>query len=299
MTLTLNDVAEYLDGWKPYDGYGMALCIEHDERHASMQVSQKGYFCKSCGAKGSLEKLYEKVSGRVVIKQRVYNSSGGVWRKWEKEFGSIQAIAKLAHKLLKEFPNDANFLTQRKIDSQIKTGMFGYLEGYYTFPIRDEFGEVHGIVARASPTIQSKDNRYTVSPKCPVKLYVPNWRKVLKDDNLYVCYGTIDAWSLHMAGYASITGLSGQEFNSLNLDRFRKPIYIIPDRGEERAAIDLQCKLDWRGKPLFLQYPEGCKDVNDVHKNFGIDKIIELVEKQKEKYNYERNQVIGERKPTL
>ena len=43
---------------KKYDNYGMALCVEHDDHSPSMRVTIKGYKCLSCGAHGSLEKLY-------------------------------------------------------------------------------------------------------------------------------------------------------------------------------------------------------------------------------------------------
>ena len=57
--LTVSDVADFLDSWKSYGEYGMALCIEHDDHSPSMKVTQRGYFCKACFAHGSLEKLYQ------------------------------------------------------------------------------------------------------------------------------------------------------------------------------------------------------------------------------------------------
>jgi len=241
----------------------------------------------SCGAKGSLEKLYEKVSGRVVAREKnPYNPAQKIWHTWFEKYGSVQAIAKLAHLELVNNPERGHYLKQRLIDSQIKVGKIGFLGGFYTFPVRDEYDVVQGIVARASPTIQTKTLRYTVSPNCPQKLYVPVWRKVLKDEYLYLCYGTLDAWTLVMAGYAGITGISGQELNYHNVDRFRKPMFIIPDLGEEKNALELQTKLGWRGMSLFLDFPDGCKDLQDIHMKFGIEKVIELIEKAKEKYNY-------------
>lgn len=286
MNITVLDVSEYLDGWKKYDeNYGWCLCPFHDDHNPSCRITASGYRCYSCGAKGNLLQLYNSVSGRFVTREKIYNPADYIWRNWEEKFGSIKNIAKVAHEQLKYNPNLAHYLVQRKIDSQIKSGMIGFLDGYYLFPVKDEWEEVMGIIARASPTIQTKTNRYSVS-KCPIKLYVPNWRKVLKDDELYICFGILDSWSLLMAGYASISGISGQEFNAEHLERFRKPIYIIPDRGEENKALELQCKLGWRGKTLLLDYPEGSKDVNDVHMKMGLDFVSGLIEKQKEKYIY-------------
>lgn len=288
MNLTLDDVAEYLEEFHRYSGYGMCLCIFHDDHSPSLLVTDNGYKCKSCGEKGSLAKLYEKVSGRIVIREKTkYNPAQSIWYKWAEKFGSIQNTAKIAHQELLHNPSLGHYLKQRKIDSQIKNGKIGYLDGFYTFPIKDEYEEIQGLVARASPTIQTKELRYTVSPNCPVKLYVPSWRKAFTDEYLYVSFGTLDAWTLFMSGYAGLTGISGQELNARNLDRFRKPMFVIPDKKEERAAIELQSSLGWRANPLYLDFPDGCKDINDIHMNYGIEKVIELIEKSKEKYKYD------------
>lgn len=289
MNLTLEDVADYLEGYHKYDGYGMAICVFHDDHSPSMRVSNRGYKCMSCGASGSLSSLYEKVSGRIVAKEKMYNPAQKIWYNWTEKYGNVKDIAKLAHQELLHYPERGHYLTQRQIDSQIQVGKLGFLDGYYTFPVRDQYDEVIGIVARASPTIQTKTNRYTVSPHCEQKLYVPVWRKILKDEYLYVCYGTLDAWTLVMAGYAGMTGISGQELNFRNLDQFRKPMYIIPDKNEEKHALTLQCQLDWRGMLLLINWPPNHKDLNQVHQTYGIEKVKQLVEEAKERYNYERN----------
>lgn len=286
--VSLDDVGELLEGFHKYDGYGMALCVFHDDHSPSMRVYEFGYKCMSCGAKGSLEYLYSRLSGNVVIREkRKFNPSQRIWYDWADKYGSVKDIAKLAHQELLHHPERGQYLKNRMIETQIPTGKLGFLDGYYTFPVRNQYDEVIGIVARASPTIQTRENRYTVSPHCDQKLYVPNWRKVLHDDYLYVCYGTLDAWSLLMAGYAGLTGISGQELNFRNLDQFRKPMYLIPDRGEERKTLELQTKLDWRGMSLFLQWPEDTKDLNGVHMKYGLDKVKEIIEIAKEKYKYD------------
>lgn len=286
MDISIDEVSEYLEQWHGYGEYGMSICPFHDDHSPSLQVSSTGYRCKSCGAHGGLQKLYSEVSGKVTVREKVYNPSAWIWRNWSEKFGSIRAISKFAHQSLIYNPQNSGFLVDRKVDGQIKNGMMGLLESYYLFPIKDEYEQVQGIVARASPTIQTKNNRYSVSPNSPVKLYVPNWRHVLKADELYVCYGTLDSWTLEIAGYAGLTGISGQELNALNLGRFHKPMYIIPDKGEERSALELQCKLGWRGMSLFLDWPDGTKDLNGVHMIYGIEKVVELIEKAKRRYNY-------------
>lgn len=285
--ISLEDVADYLEDYHQYQGYGMAKCVEHDDHNPSMRVGEWGYKCMSCGAHGGLLKLYELVSGKVVIREkRQWNPSALIWDKWKDRFGSIPQIAKVAHKNLLENPDLGNYLQVRKIDSQIKKLYLGYLDGYYLFPIRNEYDEIEGIVARASPTIQTKTIRYSVSKDCPVKLYVPNWREVLKSPDIYIPFGTIDAVTLQMCGYPSLTGISGQELNAKNLERFRKRLWLICDRGEEKKALELQTQAGYRMNCLFLEWPEGSKDVSDVYMKYGKQLLEVLIEVQKEKYRY-------------
>lgn len=287
MKLSLEEVSEYLEQVHVYSGYAMSICPFHDDHSPSMMVWGNGFKCKSCNTGGSLEYLYSKVSGRIVKKEKAYNRGATIWREWEEKFGSIPNIARIANVNLLRDSALWEYMALRKLEGQIKYGMFGYLDGFFTFPISNEYGDIVGMIARASTTIQSKHLRYTVSYNCPEKLYVPSWRNVHKSDSIYVCYGTMDVWSLHIGGYAGVTGISGQELNAVNLDRFRKPMYIIPDRGEENSALELMSKLGWRGMILDIKYPDGCKDLNDIHVKYGLDTMSKLIETAKEKYNYE------------
>lgn len=286
-SLSLSEISDYLQDPHKYDGYIMALCEFHDDHNPSMMVTKDYYKCMSCGVSGRIERLIEKVSGRIIEKKKVGYNAGFVWNRWLDRFGSIQFISKMAHEFLFYNMCYADYLVSRKFtEDEIRLGRIGYLDSYFTFPIKDEYGQVQGMVVRASPSIQTKTNRYSVSPDCPQKLYVPSWKSVNMSDSIYLCYGTLDAWSLHMCGYPAMTGISGQELNAKNLEKFRKPIYIIPDRHEERNSLELSAHLGWRGKVLFLNYPEYCKDINDVHRAHGAEMVKQLIEEKKEHYNY-------------
>ena len=288
MNLTLDDVKDYLDGYKQYSGYGMCLCPFHDDHSPSLMVSDRGYKCKSCGAKGSLSYLYQKVSGRIIQpKKKSYSRATRIWDEWGDRFGSIKNIADIAHGELTRCQELGNYLWNRKFGvDMVVMGHIGYLDGFYTFPVKDEYGQIQGMVLRASPTIQTADTRYSVSPNCPVKLYVPSWKAIRHATEIYVCYGTLDAWSLTMAGYPAVTGISGQELNWENLNRFQLPMWGIPDYGEERSMMLLQSELGWRLKMLRLDYPDGCKDIQDIHKNFGIETLKTLIEEKKKEQTY-------------
>jgi len=287
--ITIDEVQEHLEQFHKYSGYSMAVCPFHDDHSPSMMIWDKGFKCKSssCGAHGSLEKLYTKVSGVVLPQQKFYNPSAMVWDKWEQKFGDLPHIAQTAHQALRFYPEDMKYLQDRKIDGFLVDGYFGHLDGYFTFPIRDFTGKIVGIVARASPSIQSKTIRYTVSHDCPQRFYFPYPKKFVEEMEVYLPFGTIDTWSLEALGYTSFTGISGQDLRPEVFSEIMKVIYIIPDRGENNAAIRLQNGLGWRGKMLNLEYPDDCKDINDVHKKHGLEVLKELIEKEKAKYNYD------------
>jgi hypothetical protein len=281
MQITLDEIREHLEQYHSYDGYGMAICPFHQSFpiRPSLMVWESGFKCKSCGEHGSLIKLNNLIGNVIITQKYYYNPSQRIWSKWLNRFGNVQTIATIAEQQLKNEPNLDFYLRKRKIESQIKKGRFGYLDGYYTFPILNQYDEIMGLVARASPSIQTDNLRYTVSPKCPQKLYVPDWEAIKKEEYLFSCYGTLDAWSLYMAGYASFTGISGQELNAENIP-FRKPMFIIPDRLEEKNAIMLRHNMGWRMEVLLLNYPEDCKDINDIHMKYGIDKLKELIKEK-------------------
>lgn len=289
MKIQIEDVQDYLDGFHQYDNYAMACCPFHSDRSPSMWVSNKGYRCMSCDAHGSLEYLYHHLSGRPVQHtKKEYNPSAYIWNKWIDQYGSVEEACHVGYNQLKERPDLGNYLYKRGLTNvQIKHGYLGFLSGYYIFPIFDPNGKIQGAVARASPTIQTKSNRYSASKDCPIKIYTPDWLTLCTMDEIYVCFGILDAWSLFMAGYPALTGISGQSFDFRNLDEFRKPIYIIADKNEHKKAMELQARLGWRGKRLDLPWPDGNKDCNNIHVNFGLDTLKQMIEKEKEKYNYD------------
>lgn len=289
MKIQIEDVQDYLDGFHPYDGYAMAVCPFHNDHSPSLLLNVRGYRCKSCDAHGSLEYLYAHLSNRPVqIKKKEYNPSAYIWDRWIQQYGSVEETCHVGHTQLTDRPELGLYFHKRGLTTnEIELGTLGFLGGYFLFPIKDRSGKIQGAVARASPTIQTKNNRYSASKDCQVKIYVPDWNTLCQSDEIYVCFGTMDAWSLHMAGYPSLTGISGQSFDFRNLDEFRKPIYIIADRKEHKKAMELQARLGWRGKRLDLPWDDENKDCNDIHRNLGLDTLRQMIEKEKEKYNYD------------
>jgi hypothetical protein len=63
-------------------------------------------------------------------------------------------------------------------------------------------------------------------------------------------------------------------------------MFVIPDKNEEKSAQELQTRLGWRCQPLYLSYPDGTKDLNDVHVRYGIDTVSQLIKDAKRRYSY-------------
>ena len=58
------------------------------------------------------------------------------------------------------------------------------------------------------------------------------------------------------------------------LAHIRKRIEFIPDKGEEKQAQKFASKMGWRGGVMRCNYPEGCKDVNDVYVSEYRDELL-------------------------
>ena len=92
-------------------------------------------------------------------------------------------------------------------------------------------------------------------------MYCPDWALARSAPALAVVYGLFDALALSDLRFPVVTPTSGKGNMSPEwLEEFRKPIYIIPDKGEEGTALYLSSKLGWRGHVLLIDYPDDVKD---------------------------------------
>ena len=62
--ITLDDIEEYAGRYTRYSNYLAMLCPWHDDDSPSMLVFDDGYNCRACGVHGTLEYLYQKISGK-------------------------------------------------------------------------------------------------------------------------------------------------------------------------------------------------------------------------------------------
>ena len=94
-------------------------------------------------------------------------------------------------------------------------------------------------------------------------MFVPDWILLnnKKINSIAVVYGMIDALVLSSLRIPVTTSTSGKlTFKAEWLKDYRKAIYVIPDKGEDKDAFRLASELGWRGRVIKLNYSGNIKD---------------------------------------
>jgi len=272
MNETFDEIVQQFEYVRDHGHYVSTLCPYHNDREPSLLIFGDGRFvCLACGERGNLTKLQKQLNGwtapDVIVK------SSGCSSVLPSDIDDLLSVVYSANRMLKELDDPlANYIRRRGIYNRIVPQKLGYYKGWYTIPIFDRKKVLQGVIARASDAIQeSTGRRYDIPKGQEALVYVPDWKLVDDSDYIIVVYGMIDALSLCELGFASCTPTSGKDSMKPDmLDDFRKRIIVIPDKGEENTARKLVSGLGWRGKELLLEYPDECKDPNDLlSKGYG------------------------------
>ncbi len=271
-----------LEGSSWHGNYFSSLCPFHNDSRPSMMVYPDYFVCKACGKSGHLQFLERKLKTftptyfHAVTKPAILPR----WRAWERKYGSIEDIATEAHSILCRNKAYQFYYKKRKIDQFIKQGKFGYLDGWYTFPIFDKNGDIVDLVVRAG---KGKGNAkyvlYPISNRETPCLYAPNWQRVAQSDIIYVPFGIIDAWAFEALELAAITGTTGMAINAESLKAVPgyARFYIVPDRYEEKAAWKLAAKLGMRAKVISISYPKETKDPDEIRRLYGENVLFKCL----------------------
>jgi hypothetical protein len=267
---------EYFSAICPFPHHG------HKESHPSMLVFADGFNCRGCGKSGKLRYLLSQISKSSSLLETVKVSKPSIlpkWRKWANKYGDIPSIADAGHRLLINIKGHGSFFRARKIDQFIKQGHFGWLDGWALFPVFDQDGKIIDIVVRA--TKGKGTTKYVVHAdkgRMTPNIYVPNWKRVLEADTVYVVYGMIDAWALEEIGLPAITGTTGQSLSPLKLKPLQKKMIIIPDRYEEDAAYKLANQIGWRARVQRIKWPSEIKDCDEIRMKFGNEILRDCIQ---------------------
>jgi len=265
MKLTLDDFEGALESSKRYDNYVSGLCVFHEDQSPSLLVYADGWFtCLACGAKGRNEFLYETLMGRPPRRAPRERT------QWNPPKLSIvkdenEELCASAHNVLLDYDHLRWYFQMRGVEERIEPCRLGWYDGWATIPIYDRNQTWQGVILRSMKHVEAARGVRFAQPKGQKPmLYVPEWRLLDIRKTLAVVFGMFDALAVSKMRYAVCTSTGGKDsFNPDWLDFWRGPIVVIPDKGEEKEAMDLVSRLDWRGKVYYLPYPDSMKDCAD------------------------------------
>jgi len=262
MSDNLDLVLEYLGGQR-YDDYAACLCKFHDDTRPSLMVREDTYKCLACGAFGKTKDLVASLSG-MPLKAAPISDFRNPFTRWMKD-KSLGDVLKGAYRTNKANPS-VYLRDKRKIPVETQLAYkLGQRDDWITIPVMDEGGKIVGAVARANETNTTKSKYVVPNGQDGNLLYIPDWSLHLRARFTFLVFGVLDAVTLSMLGYPAISTLSGKRLDPIALDGWRKQIIFIPDEGEEADAGKISAALGWRAWVWRVNWPDGCKDIQDIY----------------------------------
>lgn len=266
MTIKYEDFLYKLPQAEDKGRYIVGVCPFHHDNSPSLLVFRDGYFhClgADCARSGIWKTLWNKLSGQpiqVVSEKRIhYRSPANLLID---DYGSKEDGAYRAYLDLVRFPTFQWYLELRGLEDAIDVHEIGYHRGWYTIPVRDRDYKFENVIFRAAPHVQDAINMRYWADGQPT-MFVPDWGLLEKCDYIIIVFGILDALTLNKFRLPVVTPTHGHVFDTNWLNEFRKPIYVIPDKGEEKSGLRLVSNLSWRGHLVRLDWPSGMKDTND------------------------------------
>jgi len=275
------DILPMLVDGHDYGHYAMGLCPFHEDHNPSLQVTDRGYKCKSCGAKGNLSSLQDKLSPMSMRADKPLEKHGR--KSMFPGYDDLDAISDLllsAHDRLMASSHLHYYLQKRGVDDLSVLCKLGWYNNMYTIPVLDKDGGLIGGIARAGSNCTDKKMRFDTPHGQPPMLYVPDWKLLEQSNHLFLTFGIFDALTVRSLGFASCTPTVGKDsVNSRWFDGINKVIHIIPDKGEEKDALILVSRLGLRGRILEINYDgTNTKDPNDFATTMGKGKLTKLLQ---------------------
>ena len=255
-------------------GYLLMKCVwaadKHDggeDRNASMLVYPDGYYCmaSSCGTSGPLHKLYAELNSPGTTRAGAADHPSGYPPRLPASPYDMAEFVDTAHRTILRNNSFSWYAEQRGIKGRIEPCDLGWHEGWLVIPVYSEKRELNGLIIRSGPQQQRTTGlRFSQPTGQRAMIYCPDWRLLSTAKSLFVVYGMIDALTLSELRLPVVTTTGGaKSFDPRWLNSIRKPIYIVPDKGEVAVATTLTGQLDWRGRMKTLKYPGEFKDPAD------------------------------------
>jgi twinkle protein len=263
-------------------GQGKVLCprCSHkrsknpDEPCLSVNVESGQFHCHNCGWSGGTQP-----------------SNGYIKSKFTKKSFIRPSYDLKENKLTKE---TLEFFKGRGISKQtLEENLIGTSPmGHIAFPyIKDEVVNIK---------YRSLDKKFRLVAGAETPLY--GIQNIFEDGKLatkkiFITEGEIDSLSLYECGFRyALSVPSGANVEEEGLTHITPKLEYLedPDMSEVLEQVEevvLVCDADYKGKRLrdelgkrlgvdrcsYVEYPDGCKDINEVLVKFGSDKVIELL----------------------
>lgn len=255
----------------------LVFCPYHsNHRTPAGEVSKvKGtFYCFSCGASATLDRLVMKVSGRTYFEslrliksvETESNISDDIVSVLERKPDFVQydevLVARL-HQNAINSPRAMNYFAYRHIDRSVKKFSLGYSENQdmVTVPVHSPDGMLLGFVARGVEVKTFKN-----SPGLPKSKTLFNLHRVKHEPYVFVVESSFDAIRLDQQGISAVAtlgaGVSARQ--SKLLDQYFNIVYSIPDQDVAGKEMDDKLKKNLGNKVSTIQLPPSAKDVGDL-----------------------------------
>lgn len=262
--------AEAGDDWLVYCPY------HNNHRTPAGEVSKERgtFYCFSCGASASLEKLVMKVSNRkyyealrlIKSKETGTDIVNDVVATLSKKPDYVQFDEVLVARLHQSALNSArarSYFEYRKIDRSVRKFALGYSEkqDMVTVPVHSPDGMLLGFVGRG---VDVKD--FKNSPGLPKSKTLFNLHRVKSNPYVFVVESSFDAMRLDQVGIAAVAtlgaGLSRKQGDLLN--QYFNTVYVIPDADQAGREMKEKMSKFLGNKLIVINLPQGAKDVGDL-----------------------------------
>ena len=265
------------------DGYLLMRCPFHDDAKASLLVYKDGWsHCRGeCLASYPLDTLYAELSSPGSVNRASPDITYGKPPRLPGSPAGLTEFVDQAHETIMRNNSFSWYVEERGLGGRVEPCYLGWHQGWLVLPVFSEHRELDGVILRSGPQEQQLTGlRFSQPTGQRSMVYCPDWSLLHRTEGpLYVVFGMMDALTLSELRLPVVTSTGGaQSFQKQWLEDYRKPIIVVPDAGEQRAATLLANGLDWRGKLKMLSYPGDFKDPNDyMVAGKGQDLLRELV----------------------
>lgn len=276
--MDVHSIVDRLEHVKEYERYYSALCIFHSDKEPSMLVYKDGWFrCLGCGRSGDLYVLDRKLRGWTPPSM-AFTREATDWKPPVKAKDPVKFVFD-AHDLLSKYTESLGwYLRIRQLESRIEGQRLGWYNGWYVIPTFSSDDSLTGYILRAGQHVQEATGARYITHSTS-SLYVPDWYLYLTSSYLVVTFGILDALTLTALRIPAVSAVWGKTIRIEDFEDVRKPVLFFPDAGEEKEAINYYRQLGWRGRMVKVDWPDGCKDPNDLHMH-GLDTdIINAIER--------------------